>query len=650
MRTNIRSIAASASVAALLLSATASRASIAWGSINNFDTVNDTGHECHGFEIELEDCHSTDITYTYNYNHYGTPKITQDDSVAGHPRCIIRWESAKKADGSWASYTAIPSGTVNPTDGHQFTNPNVNFGGEHFGVGYYNQPSAIRYNWLIDNGSGALVHGGAVQVATPAFTYYPPVGNAPAQVVAAIEPPEPPEIHPLEFGEAVWVKEIRTTTKNRRKVKLRDLVSDDPDDPDDVNWRNGEPDEVEVEWQLLQTEFKKADGGNNGVLEAAPEDLDHGDEVVTRRYEFFKYTGPLDPESGEAVCENVGPDDIHGEGIAEVDGEDVDMATVEVVGEYTGAQMAAVDVAAGVGLTEQLGDGNVGEAYAARSVVIQGAAPFTASLTGAVPAGMNLDTTTGILSGTPAEAGTYKFTVQASDAVTPAQEKSYTVVIAPAGADAAPHYVIDAAPQPVAGGTTSGSNAFAPGESAILTAAPSPGYRFVRWEEAGEVLGNDPLLTVIMDINHSVVARFEPSVPVLIAPSTWAGGGGAVSGGGTIPTGSEATLTATPAAGFEFVNWSSSGTVLSESATYTFTATAAVSVTAMFRPVLTFDNQAATTHLSWPANAPGWQLQESSDPGGPWQPYSGGVTIVGDSSEASPPLTSQRRFFRLQRP
>ncbi|MFZ4765278.1 MAG: hypothetical protein ACOYMN_10030, partial [Roseimicrobium sp.] len=52
-------------------------ASIAYGSINNFDTVNDTGHECHGFEIEIEDCRSTDITYTYNYNHYGVPRIEQ---------------------------------------------------------------------------------------------------------------------------------------------------------------------------------------------------------------------------------------------------------------------------------------------------------------------------------------------------------------------------------------------------------------------------------------------------------------------------------------------------------------------------------------------------------------------------------------------
>jgi len=41
------------------------RASIACGSINNFDTVNDTGQVCHGFEIEIEDCRSTDLSYTF---------------------------------------------------------------------------------------------------------------------------------------------------------------------------------------------------------------------------------------------------------------------------------------------------------------------------------------------------------------------------------------------------------------------------------------------------------------------------------------------------------------------------------------------------------------------------------------------------------
>ncbi len=63
------------SVAALLvlsLGCGAARASIAYGSINNFDTVNDTGVPAYGFEIELDDIHSADISYTYDWNHYGT--------------------------------------------------------------------------------------------------------------------------------------------------------------------------------------------------------------------------------------------------------------------------------------------------------------------------------------------------------------------------------------------------------------------------------------------------------------------------------------------------------------------------------------------------------------------------------------------------
>ena len=77
----------------------------------------------------------------------------------------------------------------------------------------------------------------------------------------------PPEVPVLEFGLASWVKEIRTTSHNNNEVKLRDLVSDDPDDPEDRNWRNGEPDEVEVEWQILQTDYNAANGGANGEEE-----------------------------------------------------------------------------------------------------------------------------------------------------------------------------------------------------------------------------------------------------------------------------------------------------------------------------------------------------------------------------------------------
>jgi len=175
-------------------------ASIAYGTINNFDCVNDTGVEAHGFEIELDDVHSKDITYTYDYNHYGIPKITEDLTDLAHPKVFIRYAATRKPDGTWTAFTAIPSGPISPTQGHQFTNPSINFGGEHFGAGYYGAPTAVKYNWLIDDGAGNLIHGQPVYVATPTFTYYPPAPAQPLpQVQAVIVPPPPPALTSVGF-------------------------------------------------------------------------------------------------------------------------------------------------------------------------------------------------------------------------------------------------------------------------------------------------------------------------------------------------------------------------------------------------------------------------------------------------------------------
>ena len=129
-------------------------ASTAYGDLNNFDVFNDTGADCHGFEIELDDIHSTDITYTYDYNHYGAPTITEDNSDPAHPKVFVRYAAKfNAATNSFSAYTAIPSTPPAPTDGHQCTNPSVNIGCEHFGVGHYGAPTVVRYNWLIENPS-----------------------------------------------------------------------------------------------------------------------------------------------------------------------------------------------------------------------------------------------------------------------------------------------------------------------------------------------------------------------------------------------------------------------------------------------------------------------------------------------------------------
>ena len=183
----------------------------------------------------------------------------------------------------------------------------------------------------------------------------------------------------------------------------------------------------------------------NNKVPAAAEDLPGGDEVVTRRYEFFKYVGPLDAETGEAMGDAVGPDGIHGSGTVTyadhfnpATGEwvtvTVDLSTKTVVGEFTGAQMAAVDVDAAVGLIEHVSEGKVNTPYAARTVVVEGSLPFTCTREGALPPGMTFNEVTGVLSGTPTASGQFNFKVTASDGVNPDVSKNYTLAVAAAGA------------------------------------------------------------------------------------------------------------------------------------------------------------------------------------------------------------------------
>lgn len=572
----------------LALISPSAHASTAYGSINNFDVVNDTGSHCHGFEIELEDIASTEITYTYDWNHYGKSKFIPSTTAQGRPATCVRWESAKKTDGSWAAYTAIPAGPIQPTDGHQFTNPNVNFGGEHFGVGYTANPTAVRYFWLLDDGSGNLVRGPEVQVSTPVFNYAPAVVGAAAQVQAIIEPvvPELPDLK--EFGDAVWVKEIRTSTHNNNEVKLRDLVSDDPDKPDDKNWRNGEPDEVEVEWQLLQTDYNKADGGANGELAAAPEDLDDGDEVVTRRYEFFKYTGPFDDESGEAKADNVGPDDVHGEGIKTVNGVEVDLSTIEVVGEYIGAQMAAFDAASEVGLIDQIPDANLNAEYPARRVIIAGAVPFTATTEGQLPDGMAFDTVTGILSGTPTEPGTFTIDVNAQEGALPAKTKTYSFIVAEEGANPLPQSVVDTTAQPVDAGTLTGSGTYENGTEITTTATAEVGFTFVNWTDNGTVVSNNSSYTFTTNVNRSLTANFAPipqnfTVTLSSAPANL----GTANGAGTFAKDSQVNLSATPNAGATFLAWTENGVPVSSEVVYQFPLTANRTLAANFARLFT---------------------------------------------------------------
>ena len=99
----------------------------------------------------------------------------------------------------------------------------------------------------------------------------------------------------------------------------------------------------------------------------------------------------------------------------------------------TSAQAYAVTIApAGLAITtSSLPNGTTGVAYSATLAAAGGTGPYTWSiLSGLLPTGLGLGTTTGIISGTPSTSGTYNVTMTVSDSVGGQASKLLGIVIA----------------------------------------------------------------------------------------------------------------------------------------------------------------------------------------------------------------------------
>ena len=277
----------------------AAYATTMYGSLGNFDCINDTGQTAHGFEIELDGCLPADVQATFGapYNRYGTPTITTDGT-----NTFVRYESSY-SNGQWAVGT--DSGTYAPTGGHSLfyqqyggtTGYPGTIPGDHFGVALAVNPTNTIYHWLLDGGNGNLVKAGtSVMLPAPVLNVAPPANQGnPAAVQAVVQAPPPPEGQQL--SDAIWVKVFTTVVEHPNPVDLNELVLGNAVVPPDS--------ETEVEWQLLQTDPNHPDLG---------EKLDVGDignaaEAITRRYEFYKYTGGYSAEH-EALNEAYDPANV----------------------------------------------------------------------------------------------------------------------------------------------------------------------------------------------------------------------------------------------------------------------------------------------------------------------------------------------------
>jgi hypothetical protein len=128
----------------------------------------------------------------------------------------------------------------------------------------------------------------------PVLNVAPPANPANQAAVQAVVQAPPPE-QGQQLGDAIWMKVFTTVAEQPNPVDLNELVLGNAVVPPDS--------ETEVEWALLQSNPARPD---------LSEKLDEGDignaaEAITRRYEFYKYTGAYDPENHEALNETYDP-------------------------------------------------------------------------------------------------------------------------------------------------------------------------------------------------------------------------------------------------------------------------------------------------------------------------------------------------------
>lgn len=143
-------------------------------------------------------------------------------------------------------------------------------------------------------------------------------------------------------------------------------------------------------------------------------------------------------------------------------------------------------------------------------------------------------------------------------------------------------HLISASVSPSGSGTITGAGSYNYGTQQTLTFTPATGYTFSEWQDGnGNRLSTSNPYTFTLERDMTVVAVCTTNsytVSTSVDPSA----SGTVSGGGSYSYGASCTLTATPAAGYNFTSWTVGGAEVSSTNPYSFTVNGNVSVVANF--------------------------------------------------------------------
>jgi uncharacterized repeat protein (TIGR02543 family) len=171
---------------------------------------------------------------------------------------------------------------------------------------------------------------------------------------------------------------------------------------------------------------------------------------------------------------------------------------------------------------------------------------------------------------------------------------------------ALPDHTLTVNADPAAGGTVTGGGSYPQGTVVTVTATAASGYTFANW--TGPVADpNAAATTVTVTSDLSVAAHFSitPSANYALTVNADPAAGGTVTDGGTYPQGTVVSVTAAPAAGYVFLNWT--GPVANATATATVVTMANdLVVTAHFRPAWLEDTDPAIVYTG------PWTLAENA--------------------------------------
>lgn len=209
---------------------------------------------------------------------------------------------------------------------------------------------------------------------------------------------------------------------------------------------------------------------------------------------------------------------------------------------------------------------------------------------------------------------------------------------------------------PTAGGTVTGAGTFTNGTMVTVNATPAVGYAFVSWRKIATVMSVEPNYTFPLTTHTALNAYFVAKTNTITATATPAAGG-SVAGAGSFGNGATVTLTAIPATGFAFSNWTLGGFQAGTNNPVTFDALADYDFVANFSeisgpvapPQLAIVSSAPDALvLEWATNATGFALEQNPDLGTTnWINATNSIVVVGTNNQATISSLNGNVFFRL---